>query len=237
MLDATQNLAVTLFPSFENVNNFAEFIKAIYGFAVLIVAIAVFIQLLRAGWGLLISAGNSSKIGEARQMMTNAIAGAIILLSAVLILNIINPDLVNLQDPDLTDLNTPPRTTLLPSPTATPIAKTADVIDALKAKGIEPPISGNIIALQEYVIEDLGFIKSACEQNYSSGDCHIEILSMESLGGGSMGARLNVEVGDEIIDTIGDLKEQVGTLSWKDSSTEAEYEMGLRPRRIIYPAI
>ena len=56
--------------------------------------IAVFIRILWAGFLWLTSAGNASKAGQAKSMITNAVVGAILLFAAYLILYIINPDLV-----------------------------------------------------------------------------------------------------------------------------------------------
>ena len=56
--------------------------------------IAVFVMFFYSGFLWLTAAGNTSKIGEAITHMTNAVFGAILLLSSYLILYTINPDLV-----------------------------------------------------------------------------------------------------------------------------------------------
>ncbi len=76
-------------------DNLPGFISSIYSFALTIVGIAVFVQILRAGFKWLTAAGNSGKAGEGKRMMTNAVTGAILLFAAYMILFIINPDLVN----------------------------------------------------------------------------------------------------------------------------------------------
>ncbi len=74
---------------------FGDFIRQLYNFAIAMVGIAVFIQFLRAGFTYLYAAGNAGKTTDAKDMMQNAVLGAILLLSAYLILNVINPDLVS----------------------------------------------------------------------------------------------------------------------------------------------
>lgn len=70
-----------------------QLIAFIYGFALWIVGVLVFLQITRAGVMWLLAAGNASKIGSAKSLMTNAIVGLIVLLSSVVILNTINPTL------------------------------------------------------------------------------------------------------------------------------------------------
>ena len=56
--------------------------------------IAVFVMVFYAGFLWLTAAGNTAKVTEAKSRITNAVFGAIILLSAYLILYTINPDFV-----------------------------------------------------------------------------------------------------------------------------------------------
>lgn len=70
------------------------FISSIYSFALTIVGLAVFVRILYAGFLWLTAAGNTTRTGQAKSMITNAVIGAIILFAAYLILNVINPDLV-----------------------------------------------------------------------------------------------------------------------------------------------
>lgn len=85
--------AVSL-PDFSSTGDLPGFISSVYGFALTVVGIAVFIRILYAGFLMLTAAGNASKWGDARMKMQNAVIGAIILFSAYLILYVINPDLV-----------------------------------------------------------------------------------------------------------------------------------------------
>ncbi|MBI4160490.1 MAG: hypothetical protein HY506_01125 [Candidatus Yanofskybacteria bacterium] len=85
--------AVTL-PTIGGGQDLPSFISSIYSFSLTIVGIAVFVQMVRAGFMWLTAAGNVGKAGTAKSMMTNAVIGAILLFAAYLILFIINPDLV-----------------------------------------------------------------------------------------------------------------------------------------------
>ncbi|OGM98806.1 MAG: hypothetical protein A2915_01480 [Candidatus Yanofskybacteria bacterium RIFCSPLOWO2_01_FULL_41_34] len=69
-------------------------IQQIFTWSLSILGISVFVMFFYSGFLWLTAAGNTAKIGEARTHMTNAIFGAILLLSAYLILYTINPDFV-----------------------------------------------------------------------------------------------------------------------------------------------
>jgi len=86
--------AVSL-PDFSKTSDLPAFISSVYSFALTVVGIAVFIRILYAGFLMLTAAGNSSKWGDARTKMQNAVIGAILLFAAYMILYIINPDLVS----------------------------------------------------------------------------------------------------------------------------------------------
>jgi len=91
----TAHAAQFILPNFTG-DNIGQFVKDLYIFSISIVGLAVFIQFLRAGFSYFFkAAGNASETANARSMMTNAVIGAILLLSAYLILYVINPDLVN----------------------------------------------------------------------------------------------------------------------------------------------
>jgi len=93
-----------ILPNFTG-DNIGQFVKDLYIFSISIVGLAVFIQFLRAGFSYFFkAAGNASETANARSMMTNAVIGAILLLSAYLILYVINPDLVNTNIFDLSKI-------------------------------------------------------------------------------------------------------------------------------------
>lgn len=82
-------------PGAPRTRSFIEYLGALYGFGIAVAAIlAIFMISLGAFIYIVSSAGNSSKMGNAKDMIFNAIYGLIIVLIAYLILFVINPDLV-----------------------------------------------------------------------------------------------------------------------------------------------
>lgn len=76
-------------------NNFIEYLGDLYGFGIAIAAIlAIFMIALGSFIYIVSSAGNSAKMGNAKDMIFNALYGLIIVLIAYLILFVVNPDLV-----------------------------------------------------------------------------------------------------------------------------------------------
>jgi len=75
----------------------AKYVIAIYNYGLAIVGILGAIMLMAGGLIWLTSGGNTTKIGQAKELMTGSIIGMIILLGAWMILNTINPNLVSLK--------------------------------------------------------------------------------------------------------------------------------------------
>lgn len=71
-----------------------QLIEAIFNWALTIIGFVIFIRFFYAGFLWFTAAGNTATISNARNIMWNAVYGTIILFSAYLILNTINPDLV-----------------------------------------------------------------------------------------------------------------------------------------------
>src|SRR3989344_4454013 len=74
--------------------NLGQLISQIFTWSLGILGISVFVMFFYSGFLWLTAAGNTSKTGEAKTHMTNAVFGAILLLSSYLILYTINPDFV-----------------------------------------------------------------------------------------------------------------------------------------------
>jgi len=72
-----------------------------YYFIVGISGLAAFFMLVWGGFQWLTSAGSPSKISEAKDRITSAILGLIIILASFLILKVINPELITLKLPAL----------------------------------------------------------------------------------------------------------------------------------------
>jgi len=76
-----------------------DYIKTLYLFAMGIAGVIAMGLIVFAGFQWLTSAGSYSTISKARNRMSNAIFGLVILLGSYLLLNTINPALVNLKEP------------------------------------------------------------------------------------------------------------------------------------------
>ncbi len=71
-----------------------QLIQQIFSWSLMVLGISVFVMFFYSGFLWLTAAGNTSKISEAKTHMTNAVFGAVLLLSSYLILYTINPDFV-----------------------------------------------------------------------------------------------------------------------------------------------
>ncbi len=72
-----------------------------YYFIVGVAGLSAFVMLVWGGVEWLTSAGNPTKIGDAKDKITSALLGLLIILGSWLILQVINPELTTLQLPQL----------------------------------------------------------------------------------------------------------------------------------------
>ncbi|HEX9664198.1 MAG TPA: hypothetical protein VGA49_00025 [Patescibacteria group bacterium] len=82
-------------------SNYAEYIAALYKFGVAAAGVVAVVMIMIGGIIWIVAAGNASKIGQAQNLITNAIIGLIMILGSYVLLNTINPDLVKLRVPEL----------------------------------------------------------------------------------------------------------------------------------------
>ena len=73
-----------------------EFIKYIFLFSLGIVGITGFLAIIIAGFELVTATGNPQKAAQAKDRITSALLGLLLLLGSWLILHYINPDLLKL---------------------------------------------------------------------------------------------------------------------------------------------
>lgn len=73
-----------------------EYIKYIFGFALIIAGLIAFGSLIYGGVRYLTSAGSPSALGDAKDQISSAILGLVVLLCSYLILTTVNPQLVGL---------------------------------------------------------------------------------------------------------------------------------------------
>jgi len=74
-----------------------KYVKAFYGYGLSIAGILAAIVLMAGGILWLTSAGNDSRISQAKELIIGSVTGLVILFCSWIILNTINPDLVKLR--------------------------------------------------------------------------------------------------------------------------------------------
>ncbi|MEK7608123.1 MAG: hypothetical protein AAB495_00905 [Patescibacteria group bacterium] len=86
----------------------AAFILDFYNFALALGGLLAFIMILYAGIRYAASRGNPSSQSDAKDAITQALLGLLLLMGAYIILRTINPELVTLKLPVIERLNVPP---------------------------------------------------------------------------------------------------------------------------------
>ncbi len=81
-------------PPLPPATNFQQLISNAFNYSIALVGIAVFIMVMWGGFLWLTSAANPGNIASAKRYITNALLGAVLLVSAYVILYTINPELV-----------------------------------------------------------------------------------------------------------------------------------------------
>lgn len=81
-------------PGFENVKDFPAYVLSITKFAIWAVGIAALFMITVGGFMYMTAAGNTSRMDSAKKVIFDAVIGLIVVLSAWLLLYVINPDLV-----------------------------------------------------------------------------------------------------------------------------------------------
>lgn len=102
-LPPVQALQINDYPSFLNIREgmgFIELVSTIFNFLLLVAGLASFVVIVLGGVRYLTSAGDPSKMGDAKSQIFSAILGIIIIFSSWMVLNTINPHLVDLKEPD-----------------------------------------------------------------------------------------------------------------------------------------
>lgn len=134
------------------------YVSAIYKIALIVVTLSAVLMLSVGGFMYLTSAGNTSSISSAKTVITDALIGLVIALSAWLVLYIINPDLVKVSLSTLPPVSGETYATTPPVGTGTPgtcgglnpqsgincgdaSQKLSDVLACMKGKGITASVS------------------------------------------------------------------------------------------------
>jgi hypothetical protein len=93
------------FTSTSGTGPIADYVKAIYTYAVGAVGIVAAVVLMIGGLMWITAGGNASNVSEAKAMITASLTGLVLVLVSYLMLNQINPALVSLQAPGVTPPN------------------------------------------------------------------------------------------------------------------------------------
>ena len=93
-------------PGFESTDTstLEGFLRGLYLFVMWTVGIAAMFMIMIGGFWYLTSAGNTSRTGEAKKIITNALIGLLVALVTWLLLYVINPDFVNVDLRSLEDI-------------------------------------------------------------------------------------------------------------------------------------
>ncbi|MEA1962892.1 MAG: pilin, partial [Patescibacteria group bacterium] len=75
----------------------ADYIQAIYKYAIGVVAILATVVMMIGGVVWITAGGNQGRVGEAKQYISGALTGMVLVFCSYMILNTINPDLVKLK--------------------------------------------------------------------------------------------------------------------------------------------
>lgn len=99
------------YPSFLNIRadmTFIQLASAVFNFVLLVAGLAAFVMIVLGGSRYLTSAGDPSKMDDAKSQIFSAILGLVVIFASWMILNTINPELVALRNPDFTVSPTEP---------------------------------------------------------------------------------------------------------------------------------
>ncbi|MFA5961413.1 MAG: hypothetical protein WC848_01880 [Parcubacteria group bacterium] len=83
-------------PGFSNITSYEGYILAIYKFGLWMVGISAVFMISIGAFMYITSAGNTSRVGKAKEIIFDAIAGVILALTSYVLLYTINPNLVNI---------------------------------------------------------------------------------------------------------------------------------------------
>ena len=124
------------------------YVKSIINAGLILIVLSAVFMVTVGGFLYLTSAGNTSKAGTAKSIITDSLIGLGLAMLAYLILYVINPDLVNLKLSQLSADGSIPATQS-PTGTAVPTTSTGDTytnaeaVSALSSKGINVSSTGN----------------------------------------------------------------------------------------------
>lgn len=167
-------------------STFQDLISSAFNYSIILVGIAVFIMIMWGGFLWLTSAANPSNISRAKGIIFNAILGAILLVSAYVILYTINPELVG------GTFTLPGIGTLAPAPLPPPsppgsgqidaCAQCQDYQNAVASGAITPAYQQQIICIGPYIsLTPPHPIKSTNTCPFGIGEMSVRLSLLRSL--------------------------------------------------------
>lgn len=93
-------------PGFDATGDFSTYILAIYKFGIWTIGLSALLMIMIGGFMYITSAGNNASMEKAKGIITDAIIGVLMALSAYLILYVINPELVKIKTISITGTGT-----------------------------------------------------------------------------------------------------------------------------------
>ena len=120
--------------------DFPAYVEAIFKFAIWAIGIAAMMMISVGGFMYFTSAGNTSKLGKAKDVIRDALFGLIAIMVAYLVLYVINPDLVRINL-DLGELEVEPSSTTT-TPSGTITNPDGTITDPDTGETSDPDISG-----------------------------------------------------------------------------------------------
>jgi len=82
----------------------AQYIVTVYNWALRVIVILAIAMIIFAGFNWIMSAGNASAVGKAKEQITSSLIGLLIAFGSYMLLNFINPALVTFREIDLEDI-------------------------------------------------------------------------------------------------------------------------------------
>ncbi|HRZ94976.1 MAG TPA: hypothetical protein P5262_00175 [Candidatus Moranbacteria bacterium] len=84
-------------PGFDATGDFSTYVLAVYNFGIWTIGLSALLMIMIGGFMYITSAGNNASMEKAKGIITDAIIGVLMALSAYLILYVINPELVKIK--------------------------------------------------------------------------------------------------------------------------------------------
>lgn len=229
---------------------FIKFLNWLFPALLSIAAILAFIMIILAGFKWIMAAGNTTAIGEAKNMITQAVIGLILAFMSYLILHTINPALVGgglpgpISDPAAAPGTAPggPGTGTAPSGTLTE----EEARSQLEEAGIQITSTGNcndpqnssctsLEGIPASTVDDLIFIKQNC-------GCSVTITGGTEVGHQTHGPGLPVvdlSFNDPLANYLRNNTSFLGINSICTASQDAEYRYNCNynePKRHLHVA-